>query len=310
MLYGEYKIVSVLEDHAVLPPFKGSTIRGFFGHAFKAVVCALKRQECKGCLLRQQCAYYRVFETPAELVGGGASPPHPFVLEPPLSEQTDLPKGADFPCSLLLFGEANRLLPYFVYAFDRMGERGIGRRIDGKRPALKLQTVSAAGQVIYSAADGMLEQPGPERLDLSELARETPHASKITVILETPLRVQHRGQYQAELPFHVLVRAALRRVSSLCAHYGDGEPALDYRGLVAHAADIQVDNADLDWCAFRRYSNRQEQEMMMGGIIGYVTYRGDLSDYLPVLRFCEKVHLGKASTFGLGKIRLHVDEEG
>jgi hypothetical protein len=47
--------------------------------------------------------------------------------------------------------------------------------------------------------------------------------------------------------------------------------------------------------------------MLMGGIIGYVTYKSVLKEYAPILRFCEKVHVGKASTFGLGKIGVHVE---
>lgn len=308
MLYGEYQLDSILEDQAVLPPFKGSTIRGFFGHAFKAVVCALRRQNCPDCVLRYQCVYYRVFETPAELVGGGPSPPHPFVIEPPLFTETHLSKGASFPCKLHLFGDANTLLPYFVYAFDRMGSTGIGRRIDGKRPALKLQTVSEAGEVIYRSEEGILREPKPMRLELAKPPEDVSDRALLTVILETPLRVQYRGRYQADLPFHVLLRAALRRISSLCLHYGEGEPQLDYRGLVARSYDVQVKAQDLSWYAFRRYSNRQEREMLMGGIIGHVTYSGSLSEYVPILRFCEKVHVGKASTFGLGKIRVHLDE--
>jgi hypothetical protein len=61
MLFGEYHFIGILEDDALLPPFKGSTFRGVFGRALKEVVCALKRQECPTCLLRSQCVYTQVF---------------------------------------------------------------------------------------------------------------------------------------------------------------------------------------------------------------------------------------------------------
>ena len=41
--------------------------------------------------------------------------------------------------------------------------------------------------------------------------------------------------------------------------------------------------------------------MLMGGMIGAVTYTGDVTEFLPLIRFCEKVHIGKQTTFGLGK---------
>ncbi|HAY23158.1 MAG TPA: CRISPR-associated protein Cas6, partial [Desulfobacterales bacterium] len=37
-------------------------------------------------------------------------------------------------------------------------------------------------------------------------------------------------------------------------------------------------------------------------------YRGDLAEYMPLLKYAEKVHLGKATTFGLGKVRVTADQ--
>jgi hypothetical protein len=48
----------------VLPAYKGSTLRGGFGHAFKRVICAVKNKECPDCLLKEKCIYSYVFETP------------------------------------------------------------------------------------------------------------------------------------------------------------------------------------------------------------------------------------------------------
>ncbi len=118
MLFGEYNFNVVLEDDAILPPYKGSTFRGVFGHALKEVVCALKRQECPTCLLRGQCVYTQIFETPPDsLESGRPSPPHPFVIEPPATRRTHFLPGEAFNFRLLLFGQANQYLLYFVYAF-------------------------------------------------------------------------------------------------------------------------------------------------------------------------------------------------
>jgi hypothetical protein len=63
MRYGSYQFTSVLEGDALLPEYKGSTFRGAFGHALKRVVCALRREDCADCLLRDKCVYAFVFET-------------------------------------------------------------------------------------------------------------------------------------------------------------------------------------------------------------------------------------------------------
>ncbi len=70
-------------DDLHLPAYKGSTLRGGFGAALKHVACALKRQDCGGCLLRDRCVYLYLFRNPApggygndEPLPGGASPVH------------------------------------------------------------------------------------------------------------------------------------------------------------------------------------------------------------------------------------------
>jgi hypothetical protein len=117
MLFGRYEFTSKLETDAQLPYYKGSTFRGVFGRALKKVVCALKQQECETCLLNSKCVYALVFETP---VAGKSTdsrmvaPPHPFVIEPPLTIKTHFPAGSGFNFSLLLMGDANNYLPYFI----------------------------------------------------------------------------------------------------------------------------------------------------------------------------------------------------
>ena len=308
MLYGKYRFFCRLETDAVLPPYKGSTFRGVFGWALKSVVCALRRQECEECLLRQRCLYALVFETPTAATRQGysriAAPPHPFVIEPPLTTKTLFPKGSSFDFSFLLFGEANKNLPYFIYAFEQMGRMGMGKRVNGERGRFVLDRVERAGQLVYSNQDQKLRADRPFdvlTLRAPELYPERPSQVRLTLL--TPVRLKFQNQLKAELPFHVLVRAMLRRVSSLMSFYAEGEPPLDYRGLVRQAEGVRTGPSDLKWFDWRRYSGRQDEEMLMGGMTGSITYEGDLGPYLPLLDFCAEVHLGKQTSFGLGKIR-------
>jgi hypothetical protein len=304
MLFGEYHFHAILEDDALLPPFKGSTFRGVFGRALKEVVCALKRQECENCLLRQQCIYTQVFETPPKS-SSLPSPPHPFVIEPPLSSQTHFATGESFDFTLLLFGKANQFLPYFVYAFEQMGRIGIGRQVQGRRARFRLLTVSSpTAGLLYSHEDKTLVSGGIIDLNLDGSSPAAQSIGELTSTLLTPLRLKFLNHLQAELPFHVLVRACLRRVSLLFNCFGDGEPRLDYKGLIARAQEVQILRSSLHWFDWPRYSQRQDTAMLMGGLMGSITYRGNLGEYAPLLLFAEKVHLGKATTFGLGKIRL------
>jgi len=259
--------------------------------------------------LKEKCVYALVFETQVALnppEGARiASPPHPFVIEPPQGSDTHFPKGASFDFHLLLFGEVNHSLPYFIYALDRMGKIGIGKKVNGKRGRFSLEAVVHNGRTIYSGQDQRLLMPeSPEVLSLSHPKDAPKGGFRLRLTLETPLRLKFRNRLKADLPFHVLTRAMLRRISSLFTCYGHGEPALDYPGLVKRAEAVRVVNSDLRWFDWRRYSLRQDQGMLMGGMLGSVTYEGKMGDYLPLLDLCSKLHLGKQTAFGLGKIEI------
>ena len=311
MDFGVYTFHSVFETDALLPQYKGSTFRGVFGLALKRVVCALKRQDCESCLLREKCLYALVFETGQALTAPAAAniggPPPPYVIEPPLTRQTEYPAGSDFDFRLILFGRVIESFPYFIYAFDGMGEMGVGRKINRERGRFRLETVSASGREIYDRETGRLDMadgPGSIRLTAGPPGGEI---RQLRLVLDTPLRFKTENRLAADLPFQTLVRAALRRASALSIYYGEGDPAMDYRGMIDRAAGVRTVDNRLRWLDWRRYSNRQEREMFMGGMIGEVTYEGPLDEFLPVIDFVEQVHLGKATSFGLGKVRVEAE---
>jgi len=161
MLYGKYRFKCRFENDAVLPPYKGSTFRGVFGSALKKVVCALKRQECAQCLLRQRCLYALVFETGIAITpqdnSNISSLPHPYVIEPPLNTESFFPKGSLFDFNLLLFGEVNNSLAYFIYAFDQIGKIGLGKKTNGRRGEFVLKEVTCGPHLIYTNKDQTLK---------------------------------------------------------------------------------------------------------------------------------------------------------
>jgi len=310
MLFGKYTFRCCFESNARLPAYKGSTFRGVFGHALKSIVCALKRRTCDQCLLKTQCIYALVFEThhaiPPPKDARIAAPPHPFVIEPPPTGKTDFSAGDSFDFNLVLFGQINRNLPYFIYAFDRMGNIGIGKKINGRRGRFVLKAVAQDGRTLYSGEDQRLHvNEDFPRLPLKQPEKiPNPNNSRLKITLQTPLRLKFQNRLSAELPFHLLVRAMLRRTDTLLRCYGDQTPDLDFKGLVHRAQAVRIveSQSALQWFDWRRYSQRQDQKMLMGGMLGTVTYEGKIGEFLPLIEFCEKTHIGKQTTFGLGKI--------
>ena len=310
MLYSKYLFSCVFNDDAVLPEYKGSTFRGVLGHSLKKVVCALKRQECTQCLLRTSCVYAYFFDPESYfqsmvLKGGIKAPPHPYVIEVPEGTRRFYKQGDAFDFEIILFGDADTYLPHLIYAINEMGRSGIGKKTGPKRSSFQLERVTASGETVYSSRDGLIRKDVSARELHPDggMAHEMA-APSVDLELITPLRLKYQNQLEATLPFHILVRAMLRRISSLCQCYGRGDPELDYKGLVSRAQKVEISQSTLQWFDWKRYSSRQEQAMFMGGIVGSVSYMGDLDEYMPLIRFCEQVHVGKQTTFGLGKIAV------
>jgi hypothetical protein len=105
--------------------------------------------------------------------------------------------------------------------------------------------------------------------------------------------------------FHILIRTLLRRLSNLAYFHCGTELDLNFRGLITAAEQIETVHSDLRWYDWERYSARQDTRMKLGGFVGKVTYRGDLQPFLPLLRLGEFVHIGKGTSFGLGKYMIH-----
>ena len=141
-----------------LPEYKGSTLRGGFGHAFKKVVCTFRGKPCDTCLIKHRCAYSYIFETPPPEHSAKMTKylraPHPYVIEPPLETKTRYASGDNLDFGLVLIGKANEYLPYFVYAFEELGVMGIGKG-QGK---FCLERVDCGADCVYDGESKTLKR--------------------------------------------------------------------------------------------------------------------------------------------------------
>jgi len=305
----KYTFYCVWKTEAKLPEYLGSTLRGSLGWALKKCSCALHRQECASCALRPQCAYAWLFETDIHADPGGTAVnarQHPFIIEPHGEVRQVAATGDAFEFSIVLIGQGNAHLPMIAHSVKLMGEEGIGSGRKFGLGRFSLEKIFWDGHVIFDRADGVLHALPPlSPLDVEEIPREV--TEKINLRCATPLRVKFENKLNRELPFHILIRTALRRVASLEYSYGGKEPELDFPGIVKRAESVETTRSQLRWRDLLRYSNRQGKKVSLGGMVGVVSYCGDLTEFMPILRYCEKVHIGKQTVFGLGKIVVGSD---
>ena len=303
--YVALDVTMTAEAAAQLPPYKGSTLRGAFGHAFRRVACPFRA--CPPCLVPKTCPYTYIFETPPRDAAGWfaryPAVPHPFIIEPPADDRTAFAAGDPMTFGLVLVGRAIEFAPYFVVALREMARTGLGRGRARWRLTRIADRAPGASVVLYDgAADDERLLASPTIMRGGDSANPlAPAGVVVTLRFETPTRLRYDGHLTDKPEFHVLVRNLLRRLSALAACHCGFTLELDFRDLVRRAEAVATQNADLRWVDWERYSARQDARMTLGGFVGTATFAGDLAPFAPLLRLGEVVHVGKGTAFGLGK---------
>lgn len=294
--YFSFSIIA--KDELVLPPYKGSAFRGLFGHALRKTVCVTNMLSCEGCLLRQNCAYAYIFETFNKRNERVA---RPFIIEPPLSENRIFPPGDELKINLYLFGKAIDYLPYIVYTFREMGKKGLGK----KQGKFRLKEVKKDDYLVYDYHEQLVHTDF-ERDNLFAFERE--EIKRVLVRFITPSALKVNGRVSRAIDFPVLLKAVARRVKAL-SYYHNGKTDDFYHFDLEKAKDIRTVQSALEPYCWKRYSNRQQQEINFDGFIGSLEFAGDLSPFIPLLRMGEVVHVGRGTVYGMGKYLIEVKED-
>ena len=289
----------------------GIVLRGAFGLAFRRLVCHDRDADCRTCLVRAACPYADVF-APSPPPGSTrlrlqADLPRPFVLEPDPAAPDEIAPGESFAFDLTLVGSAARWLPYFVVAFRKLGEEGIGPG----RGRYRLAAVDAcAGErraEVYRHGSATMssvtlaERPGAEE--------PTGRCERLRIRFETPTLLRAEGSVATVPEFGVLVKRLRDRVSALHYFYCGAAWEADHRGLGRLAEEVRAAEVRTGWVSRVRRSSRTGQRHPLEGFVGEAVYEGrDLRPFLPLLRVGERVHVGKAATFGQGRFRVLDDD--
>jgi len=300
-----------------LPEYKGSAFRGGFGHAFKRATCITRDRYCEPCILKSSCTYFKVFESKvsretAERLRLGGDAPHPFIIEPPLTRQGYFQPGDRLSFSLVLIGTAIGQLPFFVYAFMILGESfGIGKgrgrfrlvSVEDENGKQLYDNGNLAGGFVIRSADEIMKTDVSSDDDRMKLRFETPLRMKTAFGRDRKALVT--GMHEPA-DFRVLLKSLYHRAFVLGQLYGEGvdEAEYDSRNLPLVDGTVAVENADIFWYDWERFSQRQERRMKLGGVMGEVTFSGKVAEYLPLFRLGEYLHIGKGTGFGLGKYRI------
>lgn len=287
-----------------LPPFRGATLRGALGYHLRKTVCNDLKRQCSECFLSQDCAYSNFFE--------GVQPPNrsfmklypkvpqPFMLIIDQKNSTEIKKGQPFEFSLKIFGEAANFFPYVAYAFLEAGEKGIGK----DKILYSMNKISENDSVLYQNGSSILKKPKPVKIEISTHRKSVD--MKINFL--TPVRIRKEGHTASDVNFKNIITTALRRISAINYFYGSGKP-IDIKvvnNLIQLSEKVNKIDDSTEIFSFDRYSGRQLRKIKLDGITGSLTFGTVPSQLFNVLKFAEKIGLGKSTSFGFGRIKLEV----
>ncbi len=241
-------------------------------------------------MLKGQCVYAYIFET-ALIEQKGLVPanakfaPHPFVIEPPEAPQTIFEPDQKFDMNLVLIGKAIQYLPYFVLTFTEIGRKGIGKG-RGKCFLDKVTNEGDEGvhEVYHHEEKRLISNYRKWSFqDFMDKAEELDAFRKLEIRFHTPTRIKYQNRLVDQLEFHIIIRNLLRRIRNLDVFHGDGLWDADHKVLIAEAEKITTINSELKWYDWNRYSSRQDCRMKLGGVVGNISFEGEMKPFLPYL---------------------------
>lgn len=292
-------------QRATLPAYKGSMLRGAFGHALRRAVCVIgPAQPCETCLLREACYYTKLFEPfsdedPPDFLRGLPITPRPYIFEPS-GEERQYEPGDPLQFDLLLFGQATDLQLYALLAVERMAACGLGRnRAPFRLERTLVRTPDGDWRAVLE--DGRMRGRGSARPSFP--ATNGVEGPRAVLRFLTPTRLLVEDDHVETTSFPELADAMLRRVLEVVHFHVPGAAAgWDFRPWLEKAREVRIVASSLCWHDWERYNVQQKTLMNMGGFMGTVEIEGDLAPFAPLLRAAEIIHLGRGTPFGLGRM--------
>lgn len=316
-------------EEGTLPPYLGSTLRGALGHALKHTGCTRPTVCRRECRLPFDCAYSLFFETPIppgmDSVEGGRFGPHPFTISPLDPGGLVLP-GARAGFVLTLLGAGIRYVPLLLAAVEDMAAEGLGadripfevtRVTDGlsgppERPVFDPGTGSVLGSPEVVWLSDLVEG----RTSRFERGGGDAGGGLHDLMLKflTPIRLVKKGQHGIRPVLDILIPTIHRRLMALAQFHADDPITQDLSSREVRAqvrrltACVGRDCGPawdrLEWADWEKWSNRQKRNVKQGGYVGEAVYTGVPGPFLRWLLAAEWVHAGKATSLGLGALKV------
>lgn len=296
----------------------GAAFRGSFFNAIWSSFCTNKgATSCSTCPLHSLCPVSSIVAPLREDNGRGQDIPRPYVIVSPIESIRRYQPGEAFSFGMTLIGNIVQLLPYILLALPQLEAGGLGHFLaenQGKRGRFLVEKVetchpfTAARQTIYVESQP-LAQASIITLGAQEWLQQASQLDpeRITLRFATPLRLVDRKQLVTRPAFRPLIHRLLERYLALECYYGNQQASIDWTAkeeYLSKASTVVCTEDQTIWLDLTSYSNRQQRSTPIGGLIGEVTFEGDLTPFLELLAVGELIHVGKNAVKGSGQYHV------
>ena len=252
-----------------------------------------------GMMLAKQSphAFQRLYQTAPES--------RLYALLPPMQKQ--FAASELFELRITLFGHGTDHALAVTQAIAELGKTGI--RPGGHYELIEASVIEPKRETRFiSAQDGFLSVPCARAVD-EYLIPEPYPIEQCHIQFTTPLRIKEGNNLLRKVPdLAQFLRRIFSRLDQL-AHVAEEIPPLAKTlriALYAQAENIEIKSSNVTPYGLERRSARSGQQMQFSGIVGAVSYVGEMQHLIPWLRLAGIAQLGGKTAFGFGGLEIKV----
>ncbi len=320
-----YQLEVTLETKTplALDAYCGSALRGAFFRALWGRFCANREAEtCYECPLNAACPVSSLVAPLRDEAQRGRDVPRPYIITPPYHAKKRYEPGETFTFSFTLIGNAAKLYPYVIRAFQEMERRTLGhplQELQGRRGSFQVREIQAVHPFTEQRACLFRrDATRPEKLqfgitneDVIIRASQLP-SDALTIHFLSPTRLIHEERVLHQPRLDVLVSRMAQRLEQVQQEYGNIDTGTTlsgrewYLSIKAQAENTQLERDETHWEDISSYSSRQHREMPIGGFVGSASFSGSLKALHELLIWGELLRVGKNIVKGAGLYRIEM----
>lgn len=295
--YSKLKFILKIERDCSLPSFKNSALRGGMGKMLMEFSC-FGNGNCNECNYKDDCmvdkVMYSKLKYKPQFIANDKSVG--YIIDC-VDKRIEFKKGDELKFNLILFGDTIDFASNFIYAFDVLGRKGLGKY--NNKYSIK-NVLNENG--INVLTDGRILKNNIIIKYVSEYIQERKkqlqNLPTLMINFISPFRYKVDGHYTSNISINDIKLALNRRMSIL-----NGYEGIENKDNIESGNTI-ITSSQLRWSENKRYSSRQKESMKLGGVEGNIFLNIENEEFLDLLIAGELVHIGKNTSFGLGKYIL------